>query len=171
MREIKFRAKPNKAYFFESDNVPTTDGFVFGTPDTRMLNVPGAEKWRKGHEMVDQPSIVAMTRDGWPTSVAVQEETIGEFSGLQDKTGRDIYEGDIVECVSWNEYFTNPATGEVMQPFRRKMYIDFRKGGFKMVEPMPEPMRDNEWDIICNGDIEVIGNIYDNPELIHDKKL
>jgi len=68
MREIKFRAKPNKAYFFESDNVPTTDGFVFGTPDTRMLNVPGADKWRKGHKMVDQPSIVAMTRDGWPTS-------------------------------------------------------------------------------------------------------
>lgn len=68
MREIKFRAKPNKAYFFESDNVPTTDGFVFGTPDTRMLNVPGAEKWRKEHEMVDQPSIVAMTRDGWPYS-------------------------------------------------------------------------------------------------------
>ena len=93
MREIKFRAKPNKAYFFESDNVPTTDGFVFGTPDTRMLNVPGAEKWRKEHEMVNQPSIVAMTRDGWPCSVAVQEETIGEFSGLQDKTGRDIYEG------------------------------------------------------------------------------
>ena len=97
MRQILFRAKPNKAYFFESDNVPTTDGFVFGTPDTRMLNVPGAEKWRKEHEMVDQPSIVAMTRDGWPYSVAVQEETIGEFSGLQDKTGRDIYEGDIVK--------------------------------------------------------------------------
>lgn len=101
----------------------------------------------------------------------VDPKTVGQFTALYDKNNRGIYEGDIVECVSWNEYFTNPATGEVMQPFRRKMYIDFRKGGFKMVEPMPEPMKDNEWDIICNGDIEIIGNIYDNPELIHDKKL
>ena len=101
----------------------------------------------------------------------VDPKTVGPFTALHDQNQRGIYEGDIVECVSWNEYFTNPATGEVMQPFRRKMYVDFRKGGFKMVEPMPEPMKDNEWDIICNGDIEIIGNIYDNPELINDKKL
>ena len=100
----------------------------------------------------------------------VDPKTVGQFTALHDKNNRGIYEGDIVECVSWNEYFTNPATGEVMQPFRRKMYVDFRKGGFKMVEPMPEPMKDNEWDIICNGDIEIIGNIYDNPELIKVKK-
>ena len=37
MREIKFRAKPDKAYFFESDGVPTTDKgkkeLVFATTD------------------------------------------------------------------------------------------------------------------------------------------
>ena len=79
MREIKFRAKPDKAYFFESDDVPTTDGFVFGTPDTRMLNVPGAEKWRKEHEMVDQPSIVAMTRDESPMAYKPMQEIIGQI--------------------------------------------------------------------------------------------
>ena len=157
MRDIKFRGKVNKFFFSESDEVEIKDGFVFGTPDTRMLNVPGASKWRKSHKMVDLPSIVAMTRDGWPRSVAVIEDTIGEFTGLKDITGRDIYEGDVVECVSWNEYFSKD--GQPMEPFRRKMYVDFRKGGFKMVEPMPEPMKDNEWDIICNGDIKVIGNI------------
>lgn len=99
----------------------------------------------------------------------VDPKTVGQFTALHDKNNRGIYEGDIVECVSWNEYFSKD--GKPMEPFRRKMYVDFRKGGFKMVEPMPEPMKDNEWDIICNGDIEVIGNIYDNPELINDKKL
>jgi len=120
MREIKFRAKPNKAYFFESDNVPTTDGFVFGTPDTRMLNVPGADKWRKGHKMVDQPSIVAMTRDGWPYSVAVLEETIGQFTGMKD--------------------------------------IDGRHGGTLCSSG-------------CDAAIKVVGNRYDNPELIKVRKV
>ena len=99
----------------------------------------------------------------------IEETTIGEFTGCYDKNHNHIYEGDIVECVSWNEYFSKD--GQPMEPFRRKMYVDFRKGGFKMVEPMPEPMKDNEWDIICNGDIVIIGNIYDNPELIDMKRL
>ena len=98
--------------------------------------------------------------------IIVDRCTVGQYTGVTDKNGKEIYEGDIVECVSWNEYFTNPSTGEVMQPFRRRMVVEFRNGGFKMVEKMPDPMKDNEWDIIYDGDIEIIGNIHDNPELI-----
>ena len=94
----------------------------------------------------------------------VDPDTVGQFTGLVDKNGVKIFEGDIVECVSWNEYFSKD--GQPMESFRRKMYVDFRKGGFKMIEPMPEPMKDNEWDIIYNGNIVVIGNIHDNPELL-----
>ena len=97
----------------------------------------------------------------------VESDTVGQFTGLLDKHGKQVFEGDIVECVSWNEYFSKD--GQPMESFRRKMYVDFRRGGFKMVEPMPEPMKDNEWDIIYNGDIVVIGNRYDNPELLAAK--
>ena len=96
--------------------------------------------------------------------LVIDPETVGQFTGLTDKNGQEIYEDDIVECVSWNEYFSKG--GQPIEPFRRKMYIDFRKGAFVMVEPMPEPLSDNEWSIIYDGDIIVIGNIYDNPELI-----
>lgn len=98
--------------------------------------------------------------------IYIDHNTIGQFTGLHDKNGKEIYEGDIVGCVSWNEYFSKD--GQPMEAFRRKMYIDFRNGGFKMIEPMPTQLEDHVWDIIYNGDIEVIGNIHDNPELLKE---
>lgn len=125
-----------------------------------------SNKWLFG-DLRHHKDDVCIFDQGGTNGEQVKRETVGQYTGLKDKNDKPIYEGDIVECVSWNEYFTNPATGEVMQPFRRKMYVDFRKGGFKMVEPMPYGIEAREWDIIYNGDIEIIGNIHDNPELLN----
>ena len=153
MREIKFRAKPDKAYFF-LDDVPTIDGFVFGTPDTRMLNVPGAEKWRKEHELVDQPSVVAMTRDGWPYSVAVIEETIGEFTGLHDKDGFDIYENDIVRWDKDNRLYV----------------VVFRRGMFYASVEECNPRIYGGFPLWCLCEEEqhcvIVGNTFDNKNLL-----
>ena len=35
-----------------------------------------------------------------------------------------------------------------------------------MIEEFPEPMKPSYWDLIYDEDIVVIGNIYDNPELL-----
>ena len=86
----------------------------------------------------------------------VVPESVGQYTGCKDKSGKEIYEGDLVECVSWNEFFTED--NGPMEPLRRKMYVDFRDGGFKMIEPMPYHFRDNVWDIIYNGDIQIVGN-------------
>lgn len=98
----------------------------------------------------------------------VDKDTIGEYTGCNDKYGKKIYEGDIVECISWNEYFS--LDGKPMEPLRRKMYIKFSDGGFKMIDPSPYLKRYNAWEIINTGDIIVIGNIHDNPELIQLKE-
>lgn len=95
-------------------------------------------------------------------SSVVREETVGQYTGLTDKNGNKIFEGDIVECVSWNEYFSDPTTGKVMEPFRRKMEVVFMDGGFKLVEHLPQPCKDNVWNMIVEGDLNVTCNIFDS---------
>lgn len=145
-REIKFRAK----YF---------DKWYFGNLVTRKAFDEQGNEHNVYILMGD-----SIKDDMWLPIREEQYNTVGQFTGLHDKNCTEIYEGDIVECVSWNEYFSKD--GQPMEAFRRKMYIDFRNGGFKMIEPMPTPLEDHVWDIIYNGDIEVIGNIHDNPELL-----
>ena len=78
--------------------------------------------------------------------VAVRAETVGQFSGLYDKNGEEIYEGDIYR-------YDNPdSINEVSYCIG---------GGFVGFDLTPAIHSENRL-----LDVEVIGNIYDNPELL-----
>ena len=83
----------------------------------------------------------------------IDPETVCQFTGLYDKNGRKIFEGDIVEGNS--EYFT------YTHPYGKVVY----DGGQYLIS-----FDDMLEDIECLGawanDVEVVGNIYDNPELL-----
>ena len=87
------------------------------------------------------------------TDFLVIPETVCQFTGLTDKNGRKIFEGDIVEGNS--EYFT------YTHPYGKVVY----DGGQYLIS-----FDDVLEDIECLGawanDVEIIGNIYDNPELL-----
>lgn len=77
--------------------------------------------------------------------------TIGQYTGLKDKNGKEIYEGDIVKTVNWE----TPILAVVI----------FSEGLFRIKDPSFSSSFE-----IDRYRLEIIGNIYDNPELLEGTK-
>lgn len=86
-------------------------------------------------------------------------ETIGQFTGLTDKNGKKIFEGDIV------------ATTRTFAHCNRIYEVRFseaRCGWFPFASGDGCGCCENE--VECPEYVEIIGNIYDNKDLLEDKE-
>ena len=87
----------------------------------------------------------------------VSSETVGQYTGLKDKNGKKIFEGDIV--TAWSQGYQ--ATGEVKQ----------RIDGLWLMYPAYQ--HGKQWGLCPNPKgattVEIIGNIHDNPELMEEQ--
>lgn len=134
MREILFRAKAINRTGYERSNYKNGD-WVYGLI-TKLYN----EEYELPAEMVDTNGI---------SGIEVDYNTIGQYTGLMDKNGVKIFEGDIVSLGGANY----PVIFNILGNCAEFALTDGEPFGFDYVHV---PM-------------EVVGNIYDNPELLEEE--
>lgn len=132
MREILFRGK-------RTDNGEWIEGFFAKSGDKTFI-------------LIDNDIAI-----GYVAMKEVLSETIGQYTGLADKNGKKIFEGDIVELT----YYTLPEERKVMA----EVAYEEESAAFVLYSFGTE--NKGICGEICNTN-KVIGNIYDNPEMLED---
>jgi len=115
-------------------------------------------KWCEGNLHVDKQGVAIITPDDTPLGCygQVDPDTVGQYTGLTDKDGRKVFEGDIVSAhFDWND----PEA-------ESKAIVEWDNDNFRWVTHQPgyDPDAITDFD---KGLWLVIGNVHDNPELMN----
>lgn len=89
------------------------------------------------------------------SEIEVIPETVGQYTGLTDKNGKKIFEGDIVKATTGIEGYKSTYHSTIQE-----VKYNAEMCGIAVFLPF-----DNS-DMV---EVEVIGNIYDNPELLRSE--
>ena len=139
MREILFRGK-------RKDNNEWVQGYYF----KRVRNYAG-------FKTIEHCYIQYETRDEGFITYEVYPETVSQFTGLTDKNGKKIFEGDIVKSCEYDDvYFV-------------KYFDNDNYSAFDCVPDVPLCECNGLSYLVNEEGCKVIGNIYDDKEILDVK--
>ena len=92
--------------------------------------------------------------DGITYMVSAEDLVLMQSTGLVDKNGKEIFEGDIVKMSK--DVYSEPTYYEVVRHRGGAYRLESKQHGCEL------------W--LRHTDCEVVGNIYENPELLEDKE-
>ena len=133
MREILFRGK-------QLDRGEWVEGwyemYPFGKWPVKTSIIPSEE-----------------AKDGHYEHVQVDPSTVGQYTGMKDKNGKRIFEGDVAKVLQGKD--------------KDIAYVGFENGAFMLYPKTGNIYERTLWEYWYNDwDVEVIGNITDNPEFL-----
>ena len=125
------------------------------------------------HDREGNPYIRFWAHNGYLVR-GVEPETVGQFTGFTDKNNKRIFEGDILEFDDVGEEGYEYKEGF---DYKNRAAVVFSKGRFELGNFMSTNSAvADDMVCFCHEDFvsvfeenEVIGNIYDNPELLEVK--
>lgn len=137
MREILFRGK-------RVDNGEWVEGFFCGESCDSIFS-----------PMYEQANIIKKGTGVWS---AVIPETVGQYTGLKDKNGKRIFDGDICQIKNHRLIDDTPFVVE---------WEDFIYNGW-VWKDIDEDEREDSFTQSVARICEILGNIHDNPELLKE---
>ena len=146
MREILFRAKT------EPNSKDVITGEIIKNP-----------KWVCGYVDLGYADVAIISSISGNRAYRCDPATVGQYTGLADKNGMKIFEGDIVRHHNDNPYAL-PSIFEKGKVYWDEQYCGWRRtsnGAFHHGE-------DYTYRMSHECVYEVIGNIHDNPELFEE---
>lgn len=90
-------------------------------------------------------------------TINIYPETVGEYTGLTDKNGKRIFEGDIVICKK-------EICGNFIDSCVEIGFVEMKHGAFGLHRKQGYYRPFKDW--LEDYEYEIIGNIHDNPELL-----
>ena len=123
-------------------------------PKFRAWDITNKEMFKDTFAITESGQVVVVEQSSVfvsPDYVFVDDLVVMQSTGLKDKNGKDVYIGDIIKC-------TRGCPHEV---YLEKEYGGTYIGGMPAVY-----LKGIEEGYAWTGDEEIIGNIYENPELL-----
>ena len=156
MREILFRGKKYETTVFDE-----TDWVYGSLIDSGNHGQVYIYPWINGASTMSVRKLVYARME------AVKPETVGQFTGLVDRKGQRIFEGDIIRIIS--SFFSPKNAVVIYQENTFILHAKTKYGDEFSLFEKETSFDDMKARITVKYQYEKIGNIHDNPELMGGK--